>query len=187
MKVADVDLLIIPDHGDADDEHWQSRWQRKLSTARRVVQDDWRNPVCEHWIARIGDAVAGAERPVVFLAHGLGVAAVVHAAATLPAGRIAAAFFVALSDVDEGALPASIDPSFGALSRDPLPFPSMLIASRGDPACSYRRADDLGHAWGSFVIDAGDVGHIDSTSGHGPWPEGSLTFARFLSSVKRAD
>ncbi len=187
MKVAEADLLIVPDHGDADDDHWQSRWQRKLSTARRVMQDDWHSPNRDQWVARIVEAVTAATRPAVFLAHGLGVAAVAQAAARLQAGSVVAGFFVAMSDAEEGAVPDGVDPAFGSLTRDPLPFPSMLIASRSDPACSYDRADGFGHSWGSFVIDAGDVGHIDSTSGHGPWPEGSLTFARFLSSVRRSD
>lgn len=185
MKAAEVDLLIIPDQGGADDEHWQSRWQRKLSTARRVEQDDWSGADRDAWLESIRAAVEAAERPVVFLAHGLGVAAVVHAAASLPAGTVAAAFFVAPTDVDDCDA-GEADPEFGDLPSDPLPFPSMLVASRSDPSCGYARADDLGHAWGSFVIDAGEIGHANSASGHGPWPEGSLTFARFLSSIKQA-
>jgi len=56
----------------------------------------------------------------------------------------------------------------------------MLIASRNDPYCSFEVAEDLGGAWGSLVIDAGDAGHINADAGYGPWPEGSLTFANFL-------
>ncbi|MCW2308374.1 RBBP9/YdeN family alpha/beta hydrolase [Rhodobium gokarnense] len=186
MKAAEADLLILPDCGNADDDHWQTRWERKLSTARRVVQDDWACPDMSAWVERIVEAVGEAERPVVFLAHGLGIAAMVHAAPNLDPAKLAAGFLVAPVDVEDGRIPETVDPALAPLSRDPLPFPSMLVASRSDPACSFETADDLGHAWGSFVIDAGDVGHLDSDSGHGPWPEGSLTFARFLSSIRRA-
>ncbi|MFB2608362.1 alpha/beta hydrolase, partial [Rhizobium phaseoli] len=35
--------------------------------------------------------------------------------------------------------------------------------------------------WGSFLVDAGEAGHINADSGHGPWPEGTMVFAQFLS------
>ena len=35
-------------------------------------------------------------------------------------------------------------------------------------------------AWGSTLVDAGDVGHLDIASGHGPWPEGAMRFGLFL-------
>jgi len=186
MKAAEADLLIIPDRGNADADHWQSRWEAKLSTARRVEQADWHTPDADAWAGAVVDAVTEATRPVVFVAHGLGVAAVVSAAPRLPAGKVAAAFFVGPRDVEPDGPASAEEQGFGPLSRDPLPFPSMLIASRTSLACSYDMADEYGHAWGSFVIDAGDVGAINSTTGHGPWPEGSLTFARFLSSIRRA-
>ena len=34
--------------------------------------------------------------------------------------------------------------------------------------------------WGSFLVDAGESGHINADSGHGPWPEGTMVFAQFL-------
>ena len=38
MKAADADILIIPGYKNSGPDHWQSRWQAKLSTARRVEQ-----------------------------------------------------------------------------------------------------------------------------------------------------
>ena len=32
--------------------------------------------------------------------------------------------------------------------------------------------------------DAGEAGHINGESGHGPWPEGLLTFGKFMSRLK---
>jgi predicted alpha/beta hydrolase family esterase len=34
------------------------------------------------------------------------------------------------------------------------------------------------------LIDAGEAGHINADSGHGPWPEGTMVFAKFLSQLK---
>ena len=49
MKAAEADLLLLPDLGGADDDHWQARWEERLSTARRVHQDDWHQPDREAW------------------------------------------------------------------------------------------------------------------------------------------
>ena len=44
MRSSDCDNLIIPGLGGSGPVHWQTRWQEKLSTARRVEQADWDRP-----------------------------------------------------------------------------------------------------------------------------------------------
>jgi uncharacterized protein len=56
----------------------------------------------------------------------------------------------------------------------------ILVASRNDPYCSYERAEDFAYAWGAVVVDAGESGHINAASGHGPWPEGLMRLAGFM-------
>ena len=34
--------------------------------------------------------------------------------------------------------------------------------------------------WGSRLVAAGEAGHINADSGHGPWPEGLMQFASFI-------
>ena len=94
MKVKDADILIVPGYTNSGPEHWQTRWQSKLSTARRVEQAEWSKPVREDWTANVARAVNEAERPVVLVAHSLGVAAAVQA---IPKFQrpVAGAFFVA--------------------------------------------------------------------------------------------
>ncbi len=70
--------------------------------------------------------------------------------------------------------------TFVPLPMQSLPFPSKLIASSTDPFCSVERAQHLGAAWGADVSVIAGAGHIDTESGHGPWPEGLLTFGLFL-------
>ena len=180
MKVRDAEILILPGRGNAGSGHWQARWQKKLSTARRVEQSDWNVPVRADWTARIAAAVNAARRPVVLVAHALGVAAGVQA---VPDFRraVAGAFLVAPPDLsgEQEASPARS--GFGPYPTDPLPFPSILIASRTDPHCRFAVAEEIAADWGSLFIDAGDAGHLDAASGHGPWPEGSMVFARFMS------
>jgi len=186
MKVKDVEILIIPGYTNSGPEHWQTRWQEKLSTARRVEQAEWSKPVREDWVERIAEAVNAAERPAILVAHSLGGAAAIQA---IPAFRkpVAGAFLVALPDVANPDIRPKHLMTFGPYPRDPLPFPSVAIASRNDPFCAYEVAEDIAAAWGSLFIDAGEAGHINADSGFGPWPEGSMVFAQFLSKLKLPD
>ncbi|KAB1073050.1 RBBP9/YdeN family alpha/beta hydrolase [Methylobacterium planeticum] len=180
MKTADCDILIIPGLAGSEAEHWQARWASRLGTARLVEQDDWHAPEPAAWRARIVEAVAGATRPVILIAHSLGVVASVEAVSDFPPGTVRGALLVALPDVEETPdLPAAVR-AFAPLPREPLPFPSLLVASRSDPYCRYERAEDFAYAWGSLLVDAGESGHINVASGHGPWPEGLMRLAGFL-------
>ena len=81
MRVAEADILILPGWSDSGPDHWQSRWQNKLSTARRVIQQDWSAPRRDAWRETIERAVLSAERPPIIVAHSLGGIALLHAAA----------------------------------------------------------------------------------------------------------
>ena len=182
MKVKDTDILIIPGYTNSGPDHWQTRWQNRLSTARRVEQAEWTKPVRDDWVKNIARAIDEATRPVVLVAHSLGIPSAIHAAAE--AGKpVAGAFFVAPPDVANAAVRPKHLMTFGPYPRDPLPFPSITVASRNDPFCAFDVAEDIAGAWGSLFIDAGEAGHINAESGHGPWPEGSMTFAAFLSKL----
>lgn len=67
-----------------------------------------------------------------------------------------------------------------APTRKRLPWPSVVIASRNDPAGAYPAVAALAFDWGAGLIDAGDAGGLDAASGHGPWPEGLMQLAAFL-------
>jgi len=193
MRVRDVDILIVPGWTRNSDDHWQSRWAKHLSTARIVEQDDWDRPTRSAWVPRIIAAAKAATRPVVLVAHSCGVAAVAHAASELARLGVAGAFLVAPPDFENRApieafmrdagpgvaFPETLAP----LPTDRLPFPSKLIGSSTDPYCSVERAQELGAAWGSDVSIIAGAGHINTASGHGPWPEGLLTFGLFLRSL----
>jgi uncharacterized protein len=182
MRTSDAELLFVPGRGGSGPDHWQSRWQAKLSTARRVEQRDWNAPRLEDWADALADAVARAEKPVVIVAHGLGVVAARFAAGRF-AGRVAGAMLAAPPSAAALADESGLDPAFADIPLAPLPFPSLLFASRNDAHCPFDEAGRMALAWGSALADAGDAGHIDTASGHGPWPEGLLRFASFLKSL----
>ena len=180
MRTSDCDILIVPGYTNSGPDHWQSRWQQRLSSARRVDQDDWDSPARDAWVSRLLSTVEGCRRPVILVAHSLGVITVAHAAPMLPRGIVRGAFLVAPPDVEAPDLTPAIERSFAPVPDGPLPFPSLLVASRSDPYCAYGRAEDFAFAWGSALLDAGDAGHINTASGYGPWPEGLMRFAGFL-------
>lgn len=180
MKTADCDILIVPGLGGSGDGHWQIRWASRLGTARLVEQDDWNVPKPAAWRARVSEAVSASTRPVVLIAHSLGVVACVQAVPDFPVGRVRGALLVALPDVEETSnLPECVR-NFAPLPRAPLPFPALLVASRNDPHCAYARAESVSHAWGAALVDAGESGHLNVASGHGPWPEGLMRLAGFM-------
>lgn len=182
MKLVEASILIVPGWSGSGPEHWQTRWQAKMPNARRVEQDDWFRPVLHRWLARLVEAVEEAPRPVVLVAHSAGVPLVAHAAPRLPSGRVAGAFLVAPpSEANLLALEGMSDPDFAPFPRAPLPFPAVLVASRNDPLCDFTDADAFAAAWGADLVDAGEAGHINSASGHGPWPEGLMRLGRLLS------
>lgn len=191
MKTADVDILIVPGWSSSGHDHWQSRWERTLKTARRIEQESWLEPEREAWVGRIIETAVETTRPIVLVAHSLGVAAVAHVAGRIPKGFVSGAFLVAPADVDnaaswpetEGLMLDGNASGFAPLPLAPFPFPSVLIASSTDPYCTIDRAKTLADAWGATLVEAGDAGHINSASGHGPWPEGVLRFGSFLQTL----
>src|ERR1700674_1313471 len=188
MRTSDVDILMVPGWNGSDPDHWQSRWERNLKTARRVEQEDWDRPDKDKWVGNIIRAVAASARPAVLVAHSLGVHAVAHAAEKLPEGAVTGAFLVAAPDIEnpEG-FPVDIREAWAAdgsgfrpLPRQKLGFPSVLLASADGPFCRIERARELAAACGSGFIEIGPAGHINAASGHGPWPDGVLRFGGFL-------
>lgn len=180
MKAADADILIIPGYTNSGEHHWQTRWQSRLKSARRVEQAEWSKPVREDWVARVAEEVNAATKPVVLVAHSLGVPTALHAIPEFRK-RVAGAFLVAPPEVTNPAIRPKHLMTFGPYPEMPLPFPSITIASRNDPFGSFEHAEKMAKAWGSLFIDAGESGHINAESGHGPWPEGTMVFAQFLS------
>lgn len=56
--------------------------------------------------------------------------------------------------------------------RGRLPFRAVVVASRSDPYCWFDDFVRYAEDWGAELFDAGDVGHLDTATGFGPWPEG---------------
>jgi hypothetical protein len=183
MRVADADILLIPGYMGSPEQHWQRRWAEKIGTARFVDLPDPARPSLPAWVGAIRAAVLAATRPVVLVPHSLGVHAVVRAAPHLDGARVRGAFMVAPPSETTMLANEAIDMAFSPAPRDPLPFPSVVVASTTDPRCPILDAEEWAYAWGSAFSNAGDSGHLDVDSGHGPWPEGLMRFAGFMAKL----
>jgi predicted alpha/beta hydrolase family esterase len=178
MRVSDFDLLIAPRLGGAAEGDWPLRWLAKLSTARLVAPADVVDARLEVWSAAVVQAAREAARPVLFIGHGSGGAAIVEAASALEGVDVRGAFLVAPPDA------AGLARLTGARwTARALPWPSVVVASRNDADGAFEAVAALASAWGAELVDAGFAGAVDAASGHGPWPEGLMRLAGFLKRV----
>ncbi len=157
-------VLIVPGLGGSGPHHWQTWWQARESTAERIEQEDWNEPDLERWSARVGEYLQRSPEPAWLVAHSFGCLASVNAGMAEPR-RVAGALLVAPADPARFGLAA-------ALPREPLGFPSILVASANDPWMKFARAAHWSRRWGSRLINLGRAGHINAESGYGPWPRG---------------
>jgi len=188
MKSSETDILVIAGYEGSGPDHWQSRLVAKLLSARLVEQEDWLYGKLDVAVDALVKAAAAATKPIVFVAHSAGCELIAHAIPKLKeqglTDRLKGGFLVAPPSEKSLAELKDIDPEFKHIPRDPLPFPSLLIASSNDPYATMEESADLALAWGAELVEAGPQGHLNSESGHGPWPEGLMRFAGFLSRLK---
>ena len=147
------------------------------------MQEDWHKPVVEDWTDSLVAEVSKSSKPLVLVAHSLGCQVVVQSLSKMDSAtrsKVVGAFLVAPPDVENPNIKPKHLMTFGPYPRDPLPFPSVVVASTSDRFCSHEVAGDMANAWGSLFMDAGESGHLNSDSGHGPWPEGLMVFAEFM-------
>ncbi|MGF6640877.1 putative alpha/beta hydrolase family esterase [Paraburkholderia sp. MM6662-R1] len=66
------------------------------------------------------------------------------------------------------------------IPRKPLPFPSIVGASRNDPLGRFERVQEMAQDWGSRLVDLGEVGHLNPASGFGEWPMAETLIRRLV-------
>jgi predicted alpha/beta hydrolase family esterase len=169
--VSAVTVLVLPGYGDSGPGHWQSRWEVADPRFRRVAQRDWFEPKLEDWMAALDREVSACPRPPVLAAHSLGCVLVAHWVQRT-GGRVAGALLVAPADADALALVLEAVESFRPVPLVRLPFPSIVVASDDDAYVPRERAEAFARAWGSRFVGLTGIGHINSDSDLGDWPEG---------------
>ena len=169
-------VLIVPGLRDAIDAHWQTLLAAELPQVRAVPAMGRATVDCTSRVQAIEDAAQAIDGPIVIVAHSAGCVMVTHWAAQTQR-PVLGALLATPPDLTR-ALPPGYPPvdalqagGWFPLPRDPLPFPSTVVASRNDPLASFDEVAAMAADWGSRLVDAGEVGHLNPTSGYGPWPD----------------
>lgn len=166
--------FILPGLNNSGPDHWQSHWERMDPGCQRIEQDEWDAPRCADWVVRLDESIAQAPAPVVLVAHSSSCAMIAHWASTASRAQLAnvmGAMLVAPSDPDGAHYPPE-PTGFSPVPMQPLPFPSIVVASNNDAYVSLERAREYANAWQSRFVQLTNAGHINAASGHGAWPEG---------------
>lgn len=170
-KAQGVDVLVLPGCQSSGPQHWQSRWEA-IYGDQRVEQHDWWHPLRGDWMARLEEVLLQCSRPAILVAHSLGCLLVAAwSAHTHNHQLVRGALLVAPGDAASQALRPVLG-NWSSIALQELPFPSIMVASRNDPYCSFERASLFAKAWGSVLVDGGNRGHLNAESGLGAWPQG---------------
>lgn len=178
-------LLNLPGLNNSGPAHWQSLWEEKRDDCFRIDLGMWERPHRNTWLGKLDAAVGSASAPVILVAHSLGCHAVAwwnRFADPHTKAKVAGALLVAPPNVEKPG-PQSRLAAFSPLVREPLAFPSILAASRNDDYASFGHSRKMARLWGSRLVDAGWVGHINADSGLGSWPYGEFLVDRLIRSL----
>lgn len=182
-----VTCLIVPGLDGSGPGHWQTHWEINRTDCTRAELGRWSDPHLEAWRDGLDSAVSAAAGPIVFAAHSLGCFAVAWWLATASApslAKVRGALLVAPPDVER----ANVDARLRRFAPTPIfaaRLPTLLVASRNDPYASFQRSQDMAALWGARLVDAGDRGHINATSGLGAWEDGQRLLAALASQEAR--
>ena len=178
-------VLLVPGLNNSGPDHWQTRWENELPDAKRVQLGKWDDPIRNHWINQLNLAIHKAGRPVILVAHSLGCHAVAWWAEfeqTVRSFPVVGALLVAPPDVESSNVDGRLK-RFGPLIQGRLPFHSLLVASEDDPYAPWGQSKRMARKWGSQLIGAGPLGHINADSGIGSWPYGKFLLRQLLRSA----
>jgi uncharacterized protein len=178
-------VLFVPGLRDHVAGHWQTLLQARVARSVSVPPLEHDKLSCAARVAALDEAIAKIDGPVILVAHSAGVMITVHWAQHYNR-PIQGALLATPADL-ETPMPAGY-PTLDVLQehewlpcpRKPLPFPSIVGASRNDPLAAFDRAVSMAAHWGSRLVDLGEVGHLNPAAGYGEWPQAETLIRELL-------
>lgn len=171
----DTSVFILPGLGNSGPEHWQSYWERKNPSFKRILQAEWETPDCRDWVTALDQAIEANQNKMVLVGHSSSCALICHWASYAKKRphlkKVKGALLVAPSDAEADSYPPGTR-NFRPMPLQALPFPNIVVASTNDVYVSLERAEYFAKVWGSKLISIGATGHINSASALGDWPQG---------------
>jgi serine hydrolase len=168
-------VLIVPGLRDHVAGHWQTLLTAELPRVRTVPPMGREDLDCAAKVAAIEREAQAVDGPLIIVAHSGGVVMLAHWARQTTRSVVGA--LLATPPDFEQPMPAGY-PTLEALRtggwlpvpREPLPFRSIVAASRNDPLAGYERVAEMAMNWNSALVDLGEAGHLNPASGYGSWP-----------------
>ena len=175
MNRAPYTVLIVPGLRDHAPDHWQTLLAQRLERVRTVPPMGRDSIDLAPRIEAIERAAVEIEGQLILVAHSAGAVMAAHWAAHTRR-PVLGALLATPPDLD-WPLPDGY-PTMEALDaagwlpvpRSPLPFPSIVAASRNDPLAEFEDVVEIARCWGARLEDIGEAGHLNPASGYGPWP-----------------
>ena len=166
----DGNVFLLPGLNNSGPDHWQTHWENQYRFLR-IQQREWDTPHCEDWINQIERSLMNYQNEnILLVGHSLACCTIVHWSNKFKR-KIKGALMVGPSDVEAPSYPSGTT-GFSPMPLDRIPFPTVVIASSNDEYVSYDRATYFANHWKSLLVNIGALGHINSASGLGLWPEG---------------
>lgn len=134
--------LIVPGLGNADEQHWLSRWEEHIPGARRIRLHDWNSADWVKWRNSIIASLISIDEPVVLIAQGFGALAAASVAAEYP-GKVLAALLIDPADADAFDVRKK-------LPKQSLPQPARVVMGGSSfTAEDHAKAAFLALSWGA--------------------------------------
>jgi uncharacterized protein len=166
--------FILPGLNNSGPQHWQNE-----HGFIRIEQADWDHPVADVWIQTIEEALHSyPPDKVILIGHSLACSTIVRWAEKY-GHSIRGALLVGPSDTEAASYPPGTN-GFTPMPSYRLPFPSIVVASTDDFYVSIDRAGFFAGNWGSELVEAGALGHINAASNIGNWPQGYTILQQLL-------
>ena len=183
MAKAGLTYVFLAGVGNSEPDHWQSRWYRGLRRAIWLKHADWECPSRDTWVVELEAALKTARGPKMVMAHSLGCLLLAEWARDYADAGLVAALLVAPPDVRGASFPERA-PGWRQAFENPMPVPSVLVASHDDPYASFGYSRRLAEHWGARLVDAGDRGHINLKSELGDWDEGRRLLEELVAAIE---
>ena len=171
-------ILVLPGIGNSGPDHWQTLWEKSNSSMKRLHARDWTRVTCSEWVSALEAAVSVNGPRTILVAHSLACLQVAHWASSTSL-RIQGALLVAVPDPSGPSFPAEAS-GFEPIPLERFAFPSIVVASSNDPYADIDHARRCARAWGSRIVELGNVGHINASSSLGDWAQGRALLQELL-------
>ncbi|MBR8125240.1 RBBP9/YdeN family alpha/beta hydrolase [Burkholderia multivorans] len=177
MSTVTPTVLIVPGLRDHVETHWQTLLAAQLPRVRTVppMGRSGEGLDCAARVEAIEREAGAIDGPLVIVAHSGGCVTVAHWAQRTR--RAVKGALLAAPPEFERPMPDGYptrdelrDGGWLPVPLEPLPFPSIVAASRNDPLAPYDEVERMARCWGGRLVDLGNVGHLNPASGYGEWP-----------------